>query len=25
MKFSLFIGAEHRPTDSMAQRLSEHA
>ena len=24
MKLSLFIGAEHRPTDSMAQRLSEH-
>src|SRR5262249_55639102 len=25
MKLSLFVGAEHRPTDSMAQRLSEHA
>jgi alkanesulfonate monooxygenase SsuD/methylene tetrahydromethanopterin reductase-like flavin-dependent oxidoreductase (luciferase family) len=25
MKLSLFIGAEHRPTESMAQRLSEHA
>jgi alkanesulfonate monooxygenase SsuD/methylene tetrahydromethanopterin reductase-like flavin-dependent oxidoreductase (luciferase family) len=25
MKLSLFIGAEHRPTDSMSQRLSEHA
>jgi alkanesulfonate monooxygenase SsuD/methylene tetrahydromethanopterin reductase-like flavin-dependent oxidoreductase (luciferase family) len=25
MKLSLFIGAEHRPGDSMAQRLSEHA
>src|SRR5262249_19203050 len=24
MKLSLFIGAEHRPTESMAQRLSEH-
>jgi alkanesulfonate monooxygenase SsuD/methylene tetrahydromethanopterin reductase-like flavin-dependent oxidoreductase (luciferase family) len=24
MKLSLFIGAEHRPADSMAQRLSEH-
>jgi alkanesulfonate monooxygenase SsuD/methylene tetrahydromethanopterin reductase-like flavin-dependent oxidoreductase (luciferase family) len=25
MKLSLFIGAEHRPTDSMTRRLSEHA
>src|SRR5947207_2987833 len=25
MKLSLFIGAEHRSTESMAQRLSEHA
>ena len=24
MKLSLFIGAEHRPADSMAQRLTEH-
>jgi alkanesulfonate monooxygenase SsuD/methylene tetrahydromethanopterin reductase-like flavin-dependent oxidoreductase (luciferase family) len=24
MKLSLFIGAEHRPAESMAQRLSEH-
>jgi len=24
MKLSLFIGAEHRPTDSMTRRLSEH-
>jgi alkanesulfonate monooxygenase SsuD/methylene tetrahydromethanopterin reductase-like flavin-dependent oxidoreductase (luciferase family) len=24
MKLSLFIGAEHRPTESLAQRLSEH-
>jgi len=24
MRLSLFIGAEHRPTESMAQRLSEH-
>jgi alkanesulfonate monooxygenase SsuD/methylene tetrahydromethanopterin reductase-like flavin-dependent oxidoreductase (luciferase family) len=24
MQFTLFIGAEHRPSDSMAQRLSEH-
>jgi alkanesulfonate monooxygenase SsuD/methylene tetrahydromethanopterin reductase-like flavin-dependent oxidoreductase (luciferase family) len=25
MKFSLFIGAEHRPAELLAQRLSEHA
>ena len=25
MKLSLFIGAEHRPTNSMTRRLSEHA
>jgi alkanesulfonate monooxygenase SsuD/methylene tetrahydromethanopterin reductase-like flavin-dependent oxidoreductase (luciferase family) len=25
MQLSLFIGAEHRPTDSMTQRLAEHA
>jgi len=24
MKFTLFIGAEHRPTESLARRLSEH-
>jgi len=25
MKLSLFVGAEHRPTEPLAQRLSEHA
>ena len=25
MKLSLFIGAEHRPEEPIAQRLSEHA
>src|SRR5580698_9114623 len=24
MKFTLLVGAEHRPTDSMGQRLAEH-